>query len=614
MMPGWGRHGCQGRPLLRCAQIWFCREQLNRAGASDNLFRRLIAVPQLRPSISPGGPDWADGFRPAKLVKTTEENRLLRHHCRRTDTEADRGRGLTWMPDCESPGRNLEPTPRVRMDLAQAVFALCFLLLLVAGIAGSGLSLAEREDSRNIFDTFPSILSGHYQRSRTSGFPLYELTSAWIYYYFGLRTVNLISLVYMLFFATGIIRVIQHTIKDPVRQSFAAVAVILNPIVLTNASGMMETSLYMALFAWSTVYLFAARARDLDFGDLVASQVLAALMVLTRPDSAFSAVAAVLSLLLDSELQNRRVRVLMVSSVCGLVSLAIYLMLNHDGGFLSVSILLYNPIARRLLQAGFGLVNILGLLGGVVLALLPFRIVVAHGAETVLTPILSRSARLLGRLLFLNILFVLPRYFALPDQLDYLAIVASLFWIWAAARIRSKVAVALLCASAALNSLFHISLFERRNDGFVPALSLNMGALFQDWRVREFRIVRASPAFREYVARNVYPDDANRPVFGEVPFYPGLITQGRNPPDVVMDRKSAYVLDNPRFRGWYYKRASFGIVYLCTEELFARRGWPLFQAPMSFAAVNAFRNDRPLHCDAERRLLPSTSKGSLIGR
>jgi hypothetical protein len=418
----------------------------------------------------------------------------------------------------------------------------------------------------------------------------------------------------MLIFAAGMIRLIQLTIEDPRRQSFAAVAAILNPIVLTNASSMMETSLYMALFAWSTVYLFAASGRDLDFGDLVASQLLAALMVLTRPDSALSAVAAVLSLLLDSELRNRRLRVLVISGICGLTSLAIYLVLNHDGGFLSREILLYNPISRRLVQAGMGIANILGLLGVVVLAALLFRVLLTRRADAVLTPSLSRSARLLSRLLCLNILFVLPRYLMLPDQLDYLAIVVSLFWIFAAGRIRSKVVAGLVSASAALNSFLHVSLLERGGNGLVPDLSLNIGALFQDWRIREFRILRASPAFREYVTRNIYPEDPNRPVLEEIPFYPGLITQGRHPPDLVMDRKSAYVLDNPRFPVWYYERKNFGAVYLCTEELFARRGWPLFQPPMSFAAVNAFRNDQPLHCDVERRSLPPAPKDLLIGQ
>jgi hypothetical protein len=514
----------------------------------------------------------------------------------------------------EARDERFEAEPASWHRLPMVVTAICLVLLAVAGSAGSGLGLAEREDSRNILDTFPTILSGHYQRSRTSGFPLYEFASAWIYHWFGLRAVNLASLIYMLVFAVGIFRVIHLTIEDPLRQCFAAIAVVLNPIILTNASAMMETSLYMALFAWSTVYLFAARARDSDFHDLIPSQILAGLMVLTRPDSALNAIAAVLSLLMDSELRDHRVRILVTSSVCGLVSLAIFLVLNPHGGFLSADILLYNPIARRLLQASIGFVNILGILGAIVVALLLSRLALAQRASMGLKSNLSGSARLLNRLVFLNLLFVLPRYFVLPDQPEYLLVAASLFWIWAAARFRSTVAVGIVGASAALNSLVHISFFERREEGLVPALSVNVGALFQDWRVREFRLVRASPAFREYVARNIYHENADRPVLGEIPFYPGLVSQGRNAPDVVLDRKSAYVLDNPRFHAWYYKRSSFHTIYLCTEELFARRGWPLMQPPMSLSAVKAFRNDLPLHCEVEGRRLPSTSNDSLIGR
>ena len=123
-------------------------------------------------------------------------------------------------------------------------FAIIALMLLVA-VMGVGLGLAQDRDSAAILDRFPEILKFHYVPSRSWGNPLYEILAAYLDAVGGLVLVNLASAFFTLANALALYSIIRP--DQNVRSLLAFAACVLNPLVLSNSSALMEFALYVAL-------------------------------------------------------------------------------------------------------------------------------------------------------------------------------------------------------------------------------------------------------------------------------------------------------------------------------------------------------------------------------
>ena len=80
----------------------------------------------------------------------------------------------------------------INLDKTYLLFVLLVFIIIV--FRGVFLGLGEDPDSYEIIKNISSIVDGDYARSRTSGFPLYEIVVSFIAYFLGIVWANLFSL------------------------------------------------------------------------------------------------------------------------------------------------------------------------------------------------------------------------------------------------------------------------------------------------------------------------------------------------------------------------------------------------------------------------------------
>ena len=144
-------------------------------------------------------------------------------------------------------------------------------------------------------------------------------------------------------------------------------ACVLNPLVLSNSSALMEFALCIALamlsLACALVYV---RRRKL--GALYGVLLNMGLMVLTRPNSVLFAITLTACLLVERRREPAALRRIMLGvGSTGAVVLGIYVLLNHGLEFLVAPVIGGRSAKTRVEYAVVSLMAIYGLLGSAVL-------------------------------------------------------------------------------------------------------------------------------------------------------------------------------------------------------------------------------------------------------
>lgn len=478
------------------------------------------------------------------------------------------------------------------LPLYAGLAGLALLLVLVAGLGGIGLGLSEDTDSPAILAVLEPILNLDYQRSRNYGVPLYEISSALIYGMGGLVAVNLASLAYTLLGLALLWRVLEPACGAAACLAFLAIA--LNPLTLVNASVLMETA--QLFLAFSFTLLCACRLVERSRGsDLVGVAVGSALLVLIRPDAVLFVFALAAALMVEFRSRPAlALRVFLGFALAGLAVLAAYVGLNGGLDFLDKVVLRYESWPRRVLRAVLSVVNFYGVIGSLVLALLGWRLLVAGWrAPNLMRWLLGWS--FLDRLLALAVLFHLPRFMVLPDELEYILLPLCLSFVVLARHVRPWPWLLLVVASTVLNSIVHLAWFERPEDEdhLVLSPSLQPGALFQDWRNRRFNLAIETPEFQDFILRSAL-GEAGRGLELEVPlWFPGFVTSDRT---AIIGRESLYRFDVPGHPSRRFMTASYKGFIVCDEPLFLQRGWRLMQPPTPNSALERFESGEVLHC------------------
>jgi len=258
-------------------------------------------------------------------------------------------------------GRSRFPKGEKRNVLFPLLTAAIIALVIGVCVVGIHLGLSQDRDSDSIYATFPKILNLHYVRSRSWGVPLYEITAALLDAAGGIVLVNTASLLYTMVFVAVIFYVVRPDRNLRALLTFAAA--VLNPFVLSNGSGPMETMLYLMLAMLSVV----CALRYLDSRSSLARLgifLFMGLMVLARPDAAVFAIALAICLLFELRRDRPALTAIAIGTAfTGGVVLSIYFFLNHGFDFLNSGVLQGASFKRRLQIAMVGLVNMYGLLG-----------------------------------------------------------------------------------------------------------------------------------------------------------------------------------------------------------------------------------------------------------
>jgi hypothetical protein len=422
----------------------------------------------------------------------------------------------------------------VRLTLSRMALAVFTLVALPC----CGLGWGTDRDSLRVVRAAQGILQGHYERSRSFGFPLHEAASALAYAAGGLTGANLASaLVTML----GILLALRLVgVVAPGRVGVASVALCGSPLLLTNASAAID-------FGWS----FAAA-----MGVLLATRrsawawlfVSVAALLLIRPDNVLFAAAVCLSLFGAG--RRRGLRACVACAGACLVAMSVYLTLNKTQVFLT-GVSTSRPWDARLARACVLAAASLGP-GGVLAAALVVR---CRPGDA--------DAGLLARTALWSWALYVPRFVALPDQVEYLILPVETT-ILAACVVASSRLVWGMAALVCLPDVVTLSLFQRHEE--TGALSvrpaLQWGAVPQDWAARRFAMrMQTAPALA-----------------GATGALPGTWRYDTYLPAYVSDKWDLAIGAGALYR---VARPGYRWVYACNVPLGPGIGWRGLEAPVA---------------------------------
>jgi hypothetical protein len=214
------------------------------------------------------------------------------------------------------------------------------------GLYSSGFGLGTDTDSAAILRVLPEIADGHYVRSRTFGFPLYEIVASFAYGAWGLVGVNSLSI----FFATGAASLLAVIPSRRQRNPMSAIilaGILLNPVFLANNSVLMETATGHFFFAMTLFFATSCFGNRLR-GCLIGLTIANTLLLLTRPDYAIYSLP--LYLVLTWSFRKDRDRLLSLISggvISACLVLSAYWILNDGLHFISSGVLGDQPWLRR---------------------------------------------------------------------------------------------------------------------------------------------------------------------------------------------------------------------------------------------------------------------------
>lgn len=458
--------------------------------------------------------------------------------------------------------------------------------LAIAGY-GTLLGPGEDRDSYLVLRNAPLVAQGHYEPSRSWGYPLYEIPVSHLVAAWGPAAANVYSLALgmaSLALAWRLVRGSRHA-----RLLFTALA--FHPLMLINSSVPMDfvQGLALMLAALYAADLHARHGRPLHF---LLTLALFLLAILTRPDYLLAACAAFLAQALTGPARPARLAGLALAwagvAAAGLLG---YAWINGGLHFLHSDLLFLDPPTHKALLFLGGLAVAAGPLAAPVWALL----FLAHArgiAGLVRAP--ANHDRLVLTFACMALLF-LPRFFMVPNDADYLLpLLAAGLVAMSRAAPRPGLAAALCVLTVAAN-LVTVSIVDRPpfQDRLTFSPGLDKGALLQDYASRRFNLVTNGGPFRDYLSDSL----------GRVAALPPDAAVERRPFDIgyrcadrffVTDTGQAYKLATGRMPR--VAQAVAGLeVFVSDSVLVGIRGWRVLQAPPDYArTLEEFHAGRPL--------------------
>jgi len=485
--------------------------------------------------------------------------------------------------------------------IAAATPALCCVVLLVLALHAVTIPIGEHNDSRTILDVVPTILGGHYQRSRSFGVPLYEVIVSGLVWLGGTLLANLYSLA----LAIGSVFVFDHLLgRDlaPLRRISALAAFALNPIFIGNSTMLIE---WMQVIFFLLCLLVAAGSvrRSRNMPAVACYALVSIACVLTRPDLCLFCGALFLVLLWDTRDKGLAAKLVGANALAGAITIGIFLGLNDVKDLATAITVEDRELWRRIALAVVDGVALLGLAGTIAALVLLAAILWDCSRRGAKSP--SFETKLLLAVLPL----ILVRQVGLPSKVEFLFPLLIVFLLAAARDGQSVGALAVMAASLVLGSVVQVSLLERSGSGDALHfhLGLNRGAVAQDFDRRVQNSAMFDPAYLAAVARAAYGTAGAIATLQPRTFFPGLISDTN---DLVIGAPAVYQLDNARFafegtRRMFggngdSRRSAYRHIYICDKSVAAAgKGWRTLQPPTPIARLDAATGVVDTNCALE---------------
>lgn len=449
------------------------------------------------------------------------------------------------------------------------LIVIALLVWATVGVYSATLGLALDEDSATIVVAAEEMgEQRHYVRSRTVGFPFYEIPVGFFIRQAGVLGGNIYSMV----FACAALVILWRLTEGVALRGVVFASVVISPLVLLNTSVVMETMQGLCMGLASV--LFASRYVDQGkYRDLVLSSIFAYIAVLTRFDYAFLAAATFFAIFLS---RGKKAAVPLVTAfgIAAVAAIATYLLLNEGLEHLSRSMLLHDPIPRRIIRAVVGYITLVTPLGCLVLAWTVLR-----RTKDFVSAVQSPGSWGFHRSLFVfALVFYSVRFATLPDEFEYIMPLFVLFLPFMGRVGMRRWELFTLCASVVLSGLIAVSFFLKEPGGQLkvsPAIS--RGAVFQGLELRQVNKIASSPKSIEHVRSEMARIAAKEGCVTYCTTFEAII-EGKRGLDAVFVRPSdLYRMDNPRYPH-YPHRADFGkTIVLKLERVPDSLPWQLSQ-------------------------------------
>lgn len=458
--------------------------------------------------------------------------------------------------------------------VVSAVFFLAFAIIFDNIFIG----LAEDADSGAILNSINIINSGSYMPSRMFGVPGYEFISAWLYGLGGVDAVNLFSVILWTLFSLTVYRVLDGIFSKDTWIVF--VAVCLHPVVLLNATVMMETMQALLLVALSVFYYLRVLANNdqVNF-NLTILAIINVLMVLTRPDMIFFSAALIISLLLCKKTTDNRMKIvaagLLSAASIVLIYLSLYTYFNVDFPSRSISIEFNLAHAARVVA---GVINLFGIF---FLVAFPVLIVmkVNEAKRFDVNHVLDNPVALL---FVISVVIYAIRWFILPHETEYLLVpfLVTSFFIHQKFSLSFKYSFLLSILSMHLLmptflSKEAVAADQLFNSTYNIALSTSPGILYQDIEYRKLK---------KYIKSDEFIDDLQQALEFDLhkvevtPFTPGFIVNS----EVFVSSKIGMWLVAKDHEQLSQLNEKFNNIYVCEEDIVPNRGWRVMQKPVYY--------------------------------
>jgi hypothetical protein len=453
------------------------------------------------------------------------------------------------------------------MRLERCVVAVCLVAFAAAGIYGAQLGWGVDRDSLRVVHAASTILAGHYERSRSFGFPLHEAATALLVAIGGVTAANIGSLVVTFAGICMGIQLAYVLAPEGARARRAALAAAMlcgAPLLLANASSAID---FGWSFAGGMALLSVAHWLQRDGADTALATFGGTILlcILLRPDNILFVVAVVIALVWPYAPKNGRIVAVALGAFC--LAAGVYVGLNGTD-MLSTGVTSTRPPWARIARAIVLASAVLGPGGILALACLARRAA------------LPPDASFCWRVIWLAWLLYVPRFAALPDQADYLILPVICTLLLAVAVLPWRAA----CACAALTVLpafATVSLLSRdaTNGTLRIHVAPQWGALPQDWAARRFATDMERPETAALVAIRLQGSAAPRALTYDT-YMPGYVSPGR---DLVIGHAHLYSVipegkDDSRLPT--VPRTLYREIWSCNEPLGPGIGWRGWEAPI----------------------------------
>ena len=369
-------------------------------------------------------------------------------------------------------------SPRIPVGFLILLIGICILPTFINIKYGIG----ENIDAYSILDRARSFAgNGVYLRSRSWGYPLYEVVAYPLLNWGGITAAKLYSLAWLA--ASVGLAALKLRLDDiPTTQLWAGVAAFAwLPCTIISGNSVMETSQSLAL-GLAGVYFFLTFLKQGHEKQLIVAMILTGLALGTRPCHVILLASIVTTLTLFRLVSFPRL--LALTALSSVLGFAPYFFLYHSLPWQpGLSIIdTGDPMSMKLVKTVIGYIAVLGIPAWAVLMAAGIRhLSRAKSISTLnITP--------WGVFYTLVTLLYLIRIMLLPDEIEYAYFWGSLTLLFFIPKLPSRSWVVILAFASALPNFVQLHFFDRgQNGAVISSWGFSVGAIEQDRQYRQSR-------------------------------------------------------------------------------------------------------------------------------